>query len=116
MIILLELLYHMLRQSHTLRAKKLAHLTTNDGHTLFTLASTIIGGFPLLEQASHTQWVEFTEKVCAVLYEATTVLEQTRWPSSSPSHISIASLVQSLLQHKMVRHIYIVLYIQPAFS
>ncbi len=98
-MILLELLYHMLKECHTLRGRKLTHLTSNDGHTLFALAGTITGGFPLL--ADHAQWLEFAEKVCAVLYMVVSVLEQSHWPLSNPTSISIASLVESLM-HKMV--------------
>ena len=110
-IIMLELLYHMLKECHTLRGKKLTHLTANDGHTLLDLASTLMGGFPLLTQrGSHTQFLEFSEKVCAVLCEVVGVLEQARWPSFSPtptptptSTISTTTSLTESLMHKMVR-------------
>ena len=102
MVLLLELLYHMLREAHTLRGKKLTHLTRNDGHTLFALATSITGGFPLLAHADHAQWVEFTEKGCGVLGEVLAVLAQAEWPMSPHTTITTASLVESLM-HKMVR-------------
>lgn len=101
-IILLELLYQMLKESHPFRKKKLICLSCNSGQPLLTLATTITHHFPKLQGIDHTQGVELTEKVCAVMYELLGVVEQARWPQTQRTNVSVSWLVESLLGKEKV--------------
>lgn len=101
----MDLLYQMLRETHTLNPRKLVTLLRDDGSTLLSLSTTLTHLFPLLPNTiDNTLTVEFTEKACAMLYELFQAMEQTRWQLlAGRFSVSTAWLVEGITaEDKMV--------------
>jgi hypothetical protein len=104
-VIVLDLLYQMLRETHGIEARCLA-LTSNSGRCLRLLTNAILNLLPTIRKQESSLLLledDIIENSCGILSEIFRLTQQMRWPCSHVGVVSPEWLLDILAKHPHIR-------------